>query len=108
MKVHDLKDPNDRIFAFEVENGLLSRKQAIKVVSSIPGVNVLRTPKHFDSNEEFCEFELEGVLFKIWEPFGDNSRYWVGPEPPEWCKQVAIVREAFAQHKILGVLVTNG
>jgi len=103
MKVHDLKDTDGRVYAFEVNNGLLSRKRALKVVSAIQGVKVLRAPANYDSNEEFAEFEIEGVLFKIWEPFGDNSRYWVGPEPAEWCEQVSIVREAFVQHKFLGV-----
>lgn len=103
MKVHDLEDSEGRVDAFEVGNGLLTRNKAVKVVSAIPGVRVLRTPKIFESNEEFAEFELDGVLFKIWEPFGDNSRYWVGPEPAEWCEQIAIVREAFVQHKVLGM-----
>jgi hypothetical protein len=103
MKVHDLVDGEGRGYAFEVDNGLLTRNKALKVVSAIPGVKVLRTPKIFDSNEEFAEFELDGVLFKIWEPFGDNSRYWVGPDPPKWCEQIAVVREAFVQHKVLGM-----
>ena len=103
MKVHDIQDRHGRVYAFEVDNTMLGRKKALEVVSSIPGVLVLRAPKLFDSTEEFAEFELAGVLFKVWEPFGDNSRYWVGPEPPVWCEQVSIVRDAFVQHKALGV-----
>jgi hypothetical protein len=105
MKVHDLKDNDGRIYAFEVSNGLLGRKSAIKIVEAIPGVQISRRPHLFDGEEEFGEFKLGGVIFKIWEPFGDNSRYWIGPEPPIWCEQVSIVREAFIQHKPLGLPV---
>ena len=50
--------------------------------------------------EVFCEFLLGGARFEIWEPYGDNSRYWIGPaganaadmRPTE---EIARVREAF-------------
>ena len=36
-----------------------------------------------------------GQRFLVEEPFGDNSRYWIGPEPPVWCEQIDVVRRAF-------------
>ncbi|GGA00902.1 hypothetical protein GCM10011408_22410 [Dyella caseinilytica] len=35
----------------------------------------------------------------MWEPFGDNSRYWIGPEPVHWCPQIDVVRHAFAKRR---------
>lgn len=100
MMIHDLKDKEGRIFAFEVDNFGLTRKDVVSVVESIVGASVIRRPKRFFSQfreEIFLEFEIEGRRFEAWEPFGDNSRYWIGPEPAEWCEQVSRVRTAFAR-----------
>ncbi len=34
-------------------------------------------PRRFSwmGEDEFCEFELEGQTFVVYEPFGDSSRY---------------------------------
>jgi hypothetical protein len=105
MKLYDLKDESGRIFAFEVAN--FGRHRACRFVGKIPGVVVLRRQRHFQflSDEEFCEFELEGQRFVIWEPWGDNSRYWVGPKPPQWCPEVEQVRNAFAAYKASELLL---
>ena len=99
MKIHDLKDEEGRVFAFEVAN--FGRKRVCNFIAKIPNAKVLRGPEPWGlcSNEEFCEFEVDGQLFIVWEPFGDNSRYWIGPKPPKWCPQVALVRESFRTHK---------
>jgi hypothetical protein len=46
--------------------------------------------------DEFCRFYVEGQLFVIWEPWGDNSRFWIGPDPTAPCPQLGLVRDAFA------------
>jgi hypothetical protein len=55
--------------------------------------------------EQFCEFEVEGQRFVIEEPYGDNSRYWIGPEPPAWCEQIGVVRDAFVVANALAARV---
>jgi hypothetical protein len=100
MKVHDLKDSDGRVFAFEVPNTLLTRTGVCKIVRSLPGARLLSGRKEL-KDEEFCEFEVQGQSFKAWEPFGDSSRYWIGPEPPTWCEQISVVRDAFIRHRIL-------
>jgi hypothetical protein len=99
MKVYDLKDESGRIFAFEVAN--FGRRRVCRFVGTVPGVVVLRRQRYFQfsSEDDFCEFELQGQKFVISEPWGDNSRYWVGPKPPEWCPEVERVRDAFAAYK---------
>jgi hypothetical protein len=100
MKIFDLVDAEGRVFAFEVPNGLLSRRGLARVVGTIAGVRVLQAPRLFSWSQEesFCEFEVDGQPFEAWEPFGDNSRYWIGPKPAQWCTQVELVRAAFEQH----------
>ena len=110
MRVYDLKDGQGRVFAFEIENLLISRHGVCSVVETIPSAVVIERPRRFllvspVTPEEFCEFELEGQRFRAWEPFGDNSRYWIGPEPPKWCPQLDGVRKAFVAHvPVLGHL----
>ena len=85
------------MFAFEVANILLRRRGACSVVKQIPGARITRRPKLFSwfREDDFCEFEIDGITFVISEPFGDNSRYWIGPKPPRWVPQLAVVRETF-------------
>jgi len=100
MKIHDLKDKEGRVFAFEVPNTLLTRRSVCKLVRSIPDARLLSGRAEL-RQEEFCVFEVQGQRFTVCEPFGDNSRYWVGPEPPSWCDQVSVVRDAFVHHTFL-------
>ena len=101
MQIYDLKDGEGRSFAFEVANWTLGRRGVCALVVQIPGATLLRKPRFLSwwREDEFCEFEVDGQRFTAWEPFGDNSQYWIGPEPPHWCPQIEVVREAFAAHR---------
>ena len=97
MRVYDLHDQEGRVFAFEVNNFLLIRADIVSIARKIPGVRIVRHPRRLSwlREEIFCEFELDGIVFEAWEPFGDNSRYWIGPEPARWVPQIEAVRQAF-------------
>jgi hypothetical protein len=83
MRVYDLYDKEGRMFAFEVSNFFLGRLGTIRVISAIARVqNVWSSSLSWFSPDVFCRFELDGVGFEAWEPYGDSSRYWIGPEPP--------------------------
>ena len=114
MKTYDFKDADGRVFAYEVDNFHLGRNGLCRLVTRIPGCIVARKPNWFRwpfrGEDEFCEFELDGIRFVVWEPWGDNCRYWVGPKSeegssPKWCPQVERVREAFGRARpFLGLL----
>lgn len=99
MKIYPIEDKQGKLHAFEIENRKVSRSRATKVVKGIPGVILLREPKRFLSwfrEEVFCEFQVNGVTFQIDEPYGDNSRYWIGKkEGGGWCKELELVKQAF-------------
>lgn len=81
---------------FEISNLLVSRWRACRIARDIPGAHVLRWPKRWAwSDDDFCEFELEGTRFLIIEPFGDNDCYWIVSDPPVPDDILARVREAF-------------
>jgi hypothetical protein len=104
MKVYNIKDKEGHIFAFEIYNTFFSRKRLYNLVRSIPGVQIVKAPSfrffRFKGEDEFCEFEIRRQKFMAWEPFGDNSRYWIGSKPRHWCEEVEIVRSAFVNHKL--------
>jgi len=97
MRLYDLHDREGRVFAFEVSNFWSTRSAVCRIASTSPGVRIVRRPKWLSwfREEVFCEFELDGITFVAWEPFGDNTRFWIGPEPTRWGKQIDRVREAF-------------
>ena len=97
MKTYELLDTDGRVYAFEVNNSGLGRKGVCRVVETIPDATIIRRPKFLSwfREEVFCEFDVDGKTFVAWEPYGDNSRYWIGPEPPRWLPQTQSVRDAF-------------
>jgi hypothetical protein len=110
MKTYDLKDEAGRVIAFEVGNLLLTRGGACRLVRRIPGCRVIRWFSLFmrwsvEENEVFCEFEVDGLLFVIMEPWGDSSRFWVGPKTeegvvPTWSPAVDRVWSAFSAARL--------
>jgi hypothetical protein len=107
MKIYDLLDKEGRVFAFEVNNFFLSRKRLSKIVNRMPGVRMIRTPRRFSWEDEFCEFEIDGQRFTAWEPWGDSNRFWIGPKSNEWCPQVEIVKHFFLKKKTPVDIIKN-
>lgn len=101
--MYDIRDNDGRVVAFEVNNVLDWRLGIIRIVSKIPSARITWRPSlHWFSPEVFCKFEVDGVAFEVWEPFGDNSRYWIGPHPVRWVPQIETVRTAFLSAKWYG------
>jgi hypothetical protein len=68
-------------FAFEIENAYLSRAKIATLLKSVPGVESVSSVSHFgSSNDVRVAFKMDGHDYIVMEPFGDNSRYWVGPK----------------------------
>ena len=104
MKTYDIKDHDGRVFAFEVDNALLGRHAACRIARAIPGAQVVRQPRFLSwwREEVFCEFLVGALKFEMSEPFGDNSRYWIGPagdDPADMrpTEEIVLIRAAFAR-----------
>ncbi len=98
MKTYPLNNEHQQLHAFEIENTFTGRNAVTKIVSLIPKVDVLKKPKYFSwfkDSDVFCIFKLNGREFTIEEPFGDNSRYLIGANPPGHCAEISIIEEAF-------------
>jgi hypothetical protein len=104
MKTRDLRNEQGQLTGFSVSNLLISRHAVPRIVASIRGAEIVRKQKRFalSGRDDFCEFIVDGKTFLVIEPFGDNSEYWVVPEPAEECPQIENVRRVFEQHRFFG------
>jgi hypothetical protein len=82
MKTYPIIDEaSGRSFAFEVENAYVSSSALGRLLTGIDGVTSVRKRKAFRRPDDVhIEFEYLGREHVVWEPFGDNSRYWIGPK----------------------------
>lgn len=102
METYDITDGKGRLYAFEIDNTYFgfARQAVVKIIKGhLPEAKVLRTPKPLSSFREdtFCEFELAGSVFEVLEPFGDNSRYWIGPKDRTWHSEIDTIQKVFAK-----------
>lgn len=99
MRVRDLPSAKGENSAFEVSNLLLTRSRACKVVEAVPGAKIVKRSRLFRDTDEFCIFTIGPDEFAIEEPYGDNSRYWIGQKDGEPTQSLPLVRRAFEEHK---------
>ena len=83
MDTYSIIDPKKgaRPFAFEIENAYVSRRTVARLLGKLEGVtNVGFGGRFGSSNDVRVEFKYRNHDYIVLEPFGDNSRYWVGPK----------------------------
>ena len=99
MKIYrHLDDDGKPSRYFDVSNIFLTRRGAVRVVKSIPNVEMLRVPRYFQDNEAFCEFKLNNKKFILIEPYGDNSRFEIVCDE-EYTKELEQIASTFETHK---------
>jgi hypothetical protein len=81
MKAYLIEDASGDVFAVEVENAYVSVGTLSRLLGEVSGVASIHRRKPFSSSAQpLARFVYKGVSFIITEPFGDSSRYWIGPE----------------------------
>jgi hypothetical protein len=96
-------DENGRVFAFEIENVYLSVKTIARLLSSVAGVSDVKGRRPFSSSRDVhAKFRYRGHAFLVWEPYGDNSRYWIGPDDDKRRPIVDLrpIEEVFGRHTV--------
>lgn len=82
MKTYPM-NKNGTTTAFEIENTLISRRGIARLLRNLPGVSNVQLGGHFGSaNDVRVSFNYHGSEYEVEEPFGDNSRYLIGPKDP--------------------------
>lgn len=65
---------------FQIENIYIGLAAATRLLSEVKGVTEVRRRKMFTkSSDVHVEFKYMGQPYIVLEPYGDNSRYWIGP-----------------------------
>lgn len=81
METYPLRDQEGQVYAFEIPISYFPTAGSIgRFLSKCPGVQVTKQRKLFEfGNEVHVEFLFDETPFHAWEPYGDNSRLWIGP-----------------------------
>lgn len=113
MKTYRLLRQDGFPYAFEVANVYVGPRRVVEILTGIQGVSDIRLGKAFDkSSDTRVRFKFRGHEFVVWEPYGDNSRYWIGPEQDNENLDISLLEQAFENYrppllvKIIGDLIT--
>ena len=67
-----------------------------RVLASVQGVSDF---KHVRSSDDRFAFVYLGRSCVVNEPFGDNSRYWIGPVEKDPPIDMTLIRDAFSRFR---------
>ena len=80
MRTYPIRSAGGVLYAFEVDAQLLGRRLA-RVLRQIEGVTDVRPRRWWIGSPDIrIRFRYRGREYVVWEPFGDNSRWWIGPD----------------------------
>lgn len=80
MKVYEILDEGNRLLAFEIDCSLISIHKMAELLRADRNITDIRKRQLFSREGELrLAFNIDSVPFVIAEPFGDNSRFWIGP-----------------------------
>lgn len=98
MKTYPIKNvESGELFAFEVRVLGTSISRIVGVLAQL-GATDIHTRRLFGRPRDVhVRFVYEGVKCMVWEPYGDSSRYWIGPEDESDRPNLAKVEEAFRE-----------
>jgi len=97
MRTYPLNRDNGERFGFEINNTWIWIGSIIRILRSVPGVSEVCRVR---GGAERIKFLLDHEKFVIFEPYGDNSRYWIVPEDPsESAVDQANLHHAFAAYR---------
>jgi hypothetical protein len=101
MKTWPIIDARGEVVAFEVSVIAIGLHQIAKLLNSLPGVSQSKGRSSFSGEEVHMNFTYQGTNCVVWEPFGDNSRYWIGPadEADKQAHDMAEIETAFRSYK---------
>lgn len=99
MRVRHLHDESGQLSGLAVSNLLLTRKEACRIAGAIPDASILRKPRLFRDQEQFCEFTIRDEVFIIEEPFGDSSVYYISRKIDSVGSGLDEVAEAFQNYR---------
>jgi hypothetical protein len=97
METHKITYEDGNLFAFEISSTWCSRRKAVSIIERLNNVEITKRPKWFSfkGQDVFCEFNYKDISYLIEEPWGDSSRYWIGPEEKSGNSGINEILECF-------------
>lgn len=81
MRTYPVCDDEGRHVAFEIEHVYLSRSALAELLRTVCGVaDVALAGRFGGTNDVRIRFKYRGNNQVVWEPYGDSSRYYIGPK----------------------------
>ena len=101
MRTWPITDNEGRVTAFEVSMIRIGLREIERLIRAIPGVSeVSRRPLFTSPADVHLTFSYRSIGCVVWEPFGDNSRYWIGPkEATDRAADVSALETVFRGYK---------
>lgn len=97
MKTYPINRPDGFLHAFEISNVFISMGAIRRTLFSVSGVTNVKRVWFRDVR---LTFDYQGAPFEVWEPYGDNSRYWIGScEAADHSIDVRPIHDAFARYQ---------
>lgn len=111
MKTYPIKDA-ECLFALEVDVVACSVRDLIKLIATVEGVTDAKIGGSSSATDRDVRatFRFYGDDFAVVEPFGDNSRYWIGPISEGRKRDISVIESRLASHvptalrRVLGAL----
>jgi hypothetical protein len=102
MQTYEIPRNDGKYQAFQIRNAYVSCRKVAAILGRVRDVTDIRLRKPFsDSGEVLVRFIFKGRECVVWEPFGDNSRYWIGPQDgAESDLDLSDLKAAFEQYKL--------
>jgi hypothetical protein len=97
MKTYPEYRDDGALWGFEIQQTWVWIGTILRILRSVPGVsNVQRA----SGDDRRVLFTLNSEPCIVLEPFGDNSRYWIGPEHPKTSAlDLTSLHAEFASHR---------
>jgi len=80
VKTYPLYDDRGGFNVFAIPHYFLLPGSAARYFSKMDDVEITFSRRFLKGGDIHAEFIFEGMEFEVVEPFGDNSRLWVGPK----------------------------
>lgn len=107
MKTWPLFDENKTLFAFEISCLAAGVGKVATILSGISHVSEIEKRKPFRGPADLhIRFKYHNRPMMVWEPYADNSRFWIGPQKRDGDTiDISEIEEAFREHK--GLWIAN-
>jgi hypothetical protein len=80
MRIFPVLRDDGIAIAFEIEHIYASRRVISRLLTHADGVSEVKYRASFVASSDVrIDFKYLDRDYVVWEPFGDNSRYWIGP-----------------------------